>query len=141
VYLVLRDGPEEKDVRPLRDGEALAVDRHRYAKPDDKRPPRFLVVRAAPDVELDLAGPPEAVKEGEEVVRILLKLRPKAAAALERLTSDRVGKRVAVVVGGEVVTTHKVRQAVRGGEVQITSCAPGGAEYLLERLKPRDKDR
>jgi preprotein translocase subunit SecD len=134
---VLREGLNEKDVRPLKDGEALAVHRHRYLKDGEKEPPRFLAVRSAPDVLLDLAAAPKADKEGEEVVRILLKLRPKAAAALERLTRAQQGKQVAIVVGGEVVTVHKVRAVIKGGDVQITSCTPGGAAYLFKQLQSR----
>jgi hypothetical protein len=141
VYAVRRDGAAEKDVLPLKDGEVLAVNRHRYQKDGAKEPPRFLVVGAAPDVPLDLAAEPKAVKEGEEVVRILLKLRPKAAAALERLTRDRLGRQVAIVVGGEVVTVHKVREIIKGGDAQITSCAAGAAGYLLRQLQAHWKDR
>ncbi len=137
VYAVLREGTKEKDVLPLKDGEALAVHRHRYLKDGDKEPPRFLVVRPAPDVPLDLAAAPKADKDGDEVVRILLKLRPKAAAALERLTRDQLGRQVAIVVGGEVVTAHKVRTVIKGGEAQISSCTPGAAGYLLKQLQAR----
>src|SRR5262249_53599173 len=108
VYAVRRDGPSEKDVSPLKDGEVLVVDRHRYVKQDANEPPRFLVVRSTPEVALDLAGEPKPVEEGGEVVRILLKLRPKAVEALERLTRDHLGRQVAIVLGGEVVTVHKV---------------------------------
>jgi preprotein translocase subunit SecD len=135
VYAVLRESLKENDVLPLKDGEVLVVHRPRYAKKDEQEPPRFLVVRSAPDVDLDLAGKPKAVKEGEEVVRIFLKLQPKAATALERLTSDRLGKQIAIVLGGEVVTVHKIREVIKGGEVQITSCAAGAANYLLEQLQ------
>lgn len=139
VYAVLRDGTNKDDLLPLKDGETLVIDRHRYAKADDAEPPRFLVVRAAPDADLDPAEAPKAVKEGDAVARILLKLRPKAATALERLTTDQRGKQVAIVLAGEVVTTHKVRDVIKGGEVQITSCAPGGAKYLLEQLQARQE--
>src|SRR5262245_60004898 len=77
IYAVLRESRKEKYVLPLKDGEVLVVNRHRYVKKDDQERPLFVVVRSAPDVELDLAGKPKAVKEGEEVVRILLKLKPK----------------------------------------------------------------
>jgi hypothetical protein len=141
VYAVLRDSLQEKEVLPLKEGEVLLVDRHRYAKKDDQEQPRFAVVRAAADVDLDLAEEPKAVKEGEEVVRILLKLQPKAATALERLTSDQKGNQIAIIIGGEIVTMHKVRDVIKGGEVQITSCAPGGAKYLLEQLQAYQKNK
>jgi preprotein translocase subunit SecD len=141
VYAVLRDGPQEKDVLPLKDGEVLVVNRYRFQKKGDQEPPRFLVVRATPDVALALAAAPKAVKEEDGVVRILLKLRPPAAAALERLTTDHLGKQVAIVLGGEVATAHKVRDVIKGGDVQITNCAAGSAEFLLEQLKAHIKDK
>jgi preprotein translocase subunit SecD len=139
VYAVLRDGLKEKDLLPLKDGEVLLVHRHRYLKTDDKEPPRFLVVRSRPDVDLDLAGEPKAVKEGDEVVRLLLKLEPRAAEVLERVTKDQPGGQLAIVLGGEVVTVHKIRATIKGGEVQISSCAAGGAQYLLDQLQARRK--
>jgi preprotein translocase subunit SecD len=141
VYAVQRESLKEKDVLPLKDGEVLLVHRHRYLKKDQKEPPRFLVVRSAPEVELDLAGEPKVVKEGAEVVRIFVKLQPKAAKALERLTRDHLGREVTIVLGGEVVTMHKVRSVIKGGEAQITSCAPGAANYLLEQLQAHQKKK
>jgi hypothetical protein len=141
VYAVLRDSLEEKDVLPLKDGEVLVVHRHRYLTKVDKEPPRFLVVRPAPDVDLALVSAPKAVKEGEEVVRLLLKLQPKAATALERLTSGRLGRQITIILGGEVVTMHKIREVIKGGEVQITSCAAGAANYLLEQLQAHQRNK
>jgi preprotein translocase subunit SecD len=51
------------------------------------------------------------------------------------LTREQRGKQIAIVLGGEVVTMHKVREAIKGGEVQITSCAAGAAGYLLKELE------
>jgi preprotein translocase subunit SecD len=139
VYAVLREGLEEKALLPLKEGEAILTDRHPYLPKKDSEPPRFMVVRSAVDVALELDGEPKTVKEGAEVIRILLKLQPKAAKALEELTRINVGKLVTIVVGGEVVTTHKIRTAIEGGMVQITSCTPGAANYLVERLTEKIK--
>jgi hypothetical protein len=141
VYAVQRDGVKEADVLPLKAGEVLVVNRHRYLKKGQDEPPRYLAVRSAPDVALDLAAEPKAVKEGEDVARILLKLRPAAAAALERLTRERTGGQVAIVLGGEVVTVHKVRGVIKDGDVQITSCAAGAGGYLLEQLQTHAKGK
>ena len=121
VYAVQRASLKEGDLLPLKDNEVLAIHHHRYLKKEEKEPPRFLVVRSRPDVNLDLSGEPKIVKEGNEVVRILVKLQPKAAAVLEQLTRANLGREVAIILGGEVVTTHKIRQVIKGGEVQITS--------------------
>lgn len=139
VYAVRRESVNKKEVLPLKSGELLVVHNHRYVKADQKEAARFVVVSAAADVPLDLAGEPKGVKEDKEVVRILLKLRPKAAAALAKLTRAQLGRQVAIVVKGEVVTMHKVREVIQGGEVQITSCAAGAAEYLLKQLRTRQQ--
>jgi hypothetical protein len=65
VYAVLRDSDKAKEVLPLKVGESLVVHRHRYLKKGDNEPPRFLVVRSAPSVTLDLAEVPKTAKEGE----------------------------------------------------------------------------
>ena len=135
VYAVLRDAAKEADVLPLKEGETLVIDRHPYAKKEDKEPPRYLVIHKAPDVEFDLAAAPKPVKEGDEVARILLQLQPKAAKALERLTADRTGGKITIVLGGDVVMTNKVQSAIKGGEVQISTCDPGSGAYLLKRLE------
>jgi preprotein translocase subunit SecD len=141
LYLVERDSLKEKDVLPLKTNEVLVVNHHRYVKKEDNEPRRFVVVHSAPDVSLDLAAEPKAVKEGAEVVRILLKLQSKAATALERLTRDYLGRQIAIVLNGEVVTMHKVRGVIKGGDVQITSCAAGAAGYLLEQLQAHHKNK
>ena len=140
AYRVLRDGPSEKDVAPLNNGETIVVDRQRYAKEDETDPPRFLVVHTTPEVDLDLAREPMLLREGADV-RILLKLRPKAAEALERVTREHPDGRLTIVLGGEVITTHKIRSVIKDGDVQITSCTPGAVDFLLEQLQAAQKKR
>ena len=141
VYAVLRESLQEKEVLPLKEGEVLLVHDARYLKKDEKEPPRYLVVHAAPDVVFDLAGKPKAVKEGKEVVGISLKLQPKAAAALERLTRDHLGRQLTIILGGEAVTMHKIREVIKGGDAQISCCAAGSANYLLEQLEAGQKNK
>ena len=135
VYVVHRDGLSRQKQLPLEAGERLVEHHHRYLAKREGQPPRFVVVGRAPDVPLDLEGEPAAIKNGAEVVGISLKLKPKAAEALAKVTADNRGGQVALLIGGEVVTMHKVREPIRGGDVQITSCAPNGASFLLEQLR------
>jgi len=58
-----------------------------------------------------------------------------------RLTSDRLGKEIAIILGGEVVTLHKIQDRIKDGNVQITSCAAGAAKYLLEQLRAHQKTK
>jgi hypothetical protein len=36
---------------------------------------------------------------------------------------------------------HKVREVIKGGEAQVTSCAAGAASYLLEQLQIHQKNK
>jgi preprotein translocase subunit SecD len=139
VYAVLREGPQERDLLPLARGETLLVNRHRYAKKDDKEPPHYLVVRSTADVDLDMEGEPKPIKNGDDVTGILLQLKPKAATALERLTTNARGRPIAIVIGGDVASSHKVREAIKEGQVQITCCDKDVAAYLLDQLQKRQK--
>ena len=51
-----RDSLNEKDLLPLKDGEVLAVNRHRYLKSEENEPPRFLVVHSTPEVALGVSA-------------------------------------------------------------------------------------
>jgi hypothetical protein len=134
VYRVLREGASDKDVLPLRSGEAVVLDHARYLKQPGNNPPRFLVVPSQPAVPLALASEPVATNDGAEV-RIQLKLQPTAAAALEKVTREYAGGQLTIVLKNEVVTTHKIRAVITDGDVQITSCAVGAADYLLKQLR------
>ena len=134
VYRVLREGASEKDVLPLRTGEAIVPDRSRYLKQPGNTPPRFLIVPSQPTVPLALAREPVATNDGGDL-RIQLKLQPAAAAALEKVTREHPDGQLTIVLKNEVITTHKIRAVITDGDVQITSCVVGAAEYLLEQLR------
>jgi hypothetical protein len=136
VYLVLRRAAKEKDVLPAKAGEAVVPHRHRYLKKGGDQPTEYLALHRTPDVPLKLAAKPEGVKDDAGNLRIELQLARNGAEKLERLTRDNLGKEVAILVGGEVVTTHKVRSAITGGKAQITCCGDDGAcAYLLKQLE------
>src|SRR5262249_14289856 len=116
-------------------GEVVVEHRHRYLKNGAGRPPRFLAVRREPDVPLLLAEPPRGVREGGAVSRIELRLAPAAAERLERGSRGNGGRPGATGLGGGGVTVKKFGRASTGGRVQISTCARGAGESLLERLE------
>jgi preprotein translocase subunit SecD len=135
VYLVLRANDSKEALTPPGPAERLLVDHHRYQPEPSSEPPNYLVVSSDSKIALQLAAKPKADREGEEVVRIFLQLQPKPAKQLEELTAAHSGKQLAIVLGGEVVTVHKIREKIAGGAVLITSCTKGAANYLLDQLQ------
>jgi hypothetical protein len=135
IYGVAREGLKEKDVQPIKDNETIVVQNHRYLKKDDKEPRVFLVVHRQPDIPLVLSGAPKVVKDEQGGLQIHLKLHPDHAKTMEQFTKDKLGTKVAVIVDGEVVTTHTVRSVITGGELQITNCNKEAGTYLLKKLQ------
>jgi preprotein translocase subunit SecD len=63
-----------------------------------------------------------------------VKLKKKYAQRLEDFSRRHLGGTVAIVLDGEIVTLHKVRSVVSGGQVQITRCSDNACEVLKAKL-------
>jgi len=86
---------------------------------EDGAPQRFLL-REDGAVPLDLARNPLYSEDEEGRKQIALTLTPKAGSALADLTRRLVGGRAAVVIGGVVVSFHKIRQPILGNSIVIS---------------------
>jgi preprotein translocase subunit SecD len=140
LYKVLREGADEKAVLPTKDDETVAVNNHRYLKKDAKEPPVYLVVHKQPEVALVLAEAPKVVKD-EKGLQIRLQLHADQAKTMEQFTRDNKGNHLAVIIGGEVVTVHKIRDVITGGAVQVTNCNEEAGAYLLKQLQDLSKKK
>jgi preprotein translocase subunit SecD len=54
---------------------------------------------------------------------------------LKAYTRDHVGSRLAVVIDNQVISHHKIREAIEADEVRITCCTVGGGDHLHKHLK------
>ncbi|MEM7262010.1 MAG: hypothetical protein AAF488_08460 [Planctomycetota bacterium] len=77
--------------------------------------PEWLVLPSTPSVPLELMEPP-TVEEGA----LFVTLTESAGRQLFEFTQRSVGRPVAVVIGGEIVTVHVIRTALTGGQLQIS---------------------
>jgi hypothetical protein len=50
-------------------------------------------------------------------------------------TRDHVGTRVANVIGGRVISCHKIRAPIETDEVAVSFCTPGGGDHVLRHLR------
>jgi hypothetical protein len=139
LYAVWGEGPDEASARA-----AAATQAHRVVAYDDRlggetpAPPReFLALSPEVDVPFVLAGAPTIGESDKGFASLVVTLAPESASALEAFTQARMGHRVAVVIGGEVVSTHRVKAVVTGGHLQITRCTDNACEELRTRLMVR----
>jgi hypothetical protein len=134
IYTILDESESVEILLPEKEGKRVIANLRKFSEKKSKEPPEFLVVRPVPDVPLQLAAPPQEVESDSGKTTIRLELTEELAGHLQKLTSQMQGTRVAVVIGGEVVTTHKIRTPVADGKLQISCCSAGACEYLLGQL-------
>ncbi len=139
VYLVLAEDPDRHALRPADANETILAYKRSFAPRPKADPVAFLLVSRAPFVPLELAAPARVTDDGEERASIQLDFTAKSGAILERLTAEWAGRgSMAVVIGDEVITVHKIREAIRGGQIQVSCCAEGAFEFLADQLRDND---
>lgn len=53
---------------------------------------------------------------------------------LKSYSRDHIGSRLAVVIDNQVISVHKIREAIESDQVQITCCTVGGGDHLHQHL-------
>ena len=134
VYAVLREGLSSEEVRVDDVPHAVLIYDRKYSESDKNEPPKYVAIDTSSFVPLVLAGPPDA--QADENGRTLLQvtLAEEHVKTLEEFTHHHLNGRVSIVLGGEIITMHKVRSVIRDGRVQITRCADDACKTLLLKL-------
>lgn len=134
VYAVVRETPTREtpkrgDVSRI----TLVYDQH-YSEADRNDPPNYVTLDTSSFVPLRLAGPPTTAKADTGWTLLNLTLSPEHVKTLEDFTRTHVGGRVAIVIDREIITMHKVRSVITGGQVQITRCQDDACQVLRRKL-------
>ena len=91
-------------------------------------------------VPLDLSKEPEAQQQTNEKKLLLLKLTDKASEKLKTFSTKNLMKYVAIIVNGDVLTVHKIKEPLTSGLMQITRCNDNACEQLYKVLKDNVKE-
>lgn len=135
-YMVQRSGESLDAVLPVEDGSRVVEYTREFEKEDTEGSHEFLVVADDPDVPILLDGPPRSVKGDDGRTLVRLSFTQEAGRRLERFTTEHHGReRVAVIIGGKVITVHKIRTTIDGGQLQVACCSPGACEHLFSSLR------
>jgi len=135
LYLVARSAHEPEKVEPLAESERLIANDFHLLEPAERKPAVYLVLQTEPFVPLVLAtAPREDREEASGKPRLHLELAEDQSGLLEDFTRAHLGETVAIVIGGDVVTTHKVKSVITGGRLQITRCTKHGCQTLYTEL-------
>jgi preprotein translocase subunit SecD len=90
-------------------------------------------------VPLELGQAPTAEQQTENKKKLLMNLSKEASEQLKTFTAKHVMNMVAVVVDGEVLTIHMIKEAITSGQLQITRCNDNACELLFVKLKDNVK--
>ena len=82
---------------------------------------------------------PTTEQQTEAKKKLLLTLTKEASESLKIFTSKHLSKHVVLVVDGEALTIHKIKEPITSGLLQITRCDDNACEILNLTLKDNVK--
>lgn len=135
LYLVQREANAKSELGSLKGSELILVNDNEFLAPEERGETSYIVVSKSAYIPIILAGEP--VKSNDQAGRpkLEISLSREQIQPLEKFTRENVMKSVAIVIGGKVVTMHKIRVPIVGGKMQITRCTDHGCEALYTQLK------
>jgi hypothetical protein len=101
---------------------------------------RFIRIDLDDYIPLALAQAPGKVQQADGRYNLILTLTRKAKRKMRRLTGQWVGGQVCLIIGGEAITMHKVREKIIGGRIQVSRCTDDACEYLFYELSDNVQD-
>lgn len=134
VYRVFEERTTENRFDPVPADCHLVTYDQSYATGVPGIPVRYVVISAEPGVPMVLGTKPEKQIHENGNPSLQIQFERKYADQLRQFTSDNLNKSIAMVIGGKVVTMHKVRAAIEGGRVQITRCSDKACDVLYSEL-------
>jgi len=85
-------------------------------------------------VPLEFSLPPISQKSKTQTKIVLLKLTEEASEKLEEFTERNMRRYVVIVVNGEALTVHKIKEPITSGLVQMTSSTDNAYNELYRQL-------
>lgn len=140
-YFVRRWHYDKDKVGSPAENEALLVNDFHFLEPLEREPIEYVIVQTNPFIPIKLAADPLEDKEDSTgKPRLRIELTEDQKVPLADFTREHIGGLVAIVIGGEIVTKHKIRGAITDGKLQITRCTQHACETLYSTLL-KDKPR
>ena len=137
LYLVLSETKSQEGLAPLKTDERLLVNDYEFLLPEERGEKSYVVVSKNSFVPIILSGEPIKSADQSGKPKLEISLAEDQIQPLEKFTRENVMKSVAIVVGGKIVTMHKIRVPIVGGKMQITRCTDHGCEALYTQLQKR----
>lgn len=134
-YLVIAESDSTSSLPNVKDDQQIVYYDYKYLLENERGKPRFLLISKFPDVPLMLSGTPELIEKSQNgFPELLFKLTPEASNALEELSREHLGGKIAFLINNEPVTLHKIKSTIVGGQFQLTRCTDTACRVIYGRL-------
>jgi len=134
LYLILRQDADRVKVEPAGPDEEIVINDFEFLQPSERETTVFVAVSQNHFIPFIFSTDPAKDSDDKGRTKLLLQLAEDQIKPLESFTEKHCGKSVAIIIGGKVVTTHKIREAITGGKLQITRCSDFGCDVLYTQL-------
>ena len=138
IYLVNRWTIEKEALFPLFDNERFVEyreDEYQELQDDETEPVKYVTLDRTEFIPLELANDPVRLQGDDGLAEVDLTFSDDMANELTRFSRAFLGRQVAMVIDGDVVTLHKVRSVITGTGLKISRCTDDGCELILAKLK------
>ena len=138
IYLINRWTVEEGVLDPLFPNELYVEyqeDKFRELAEEEPEPTKYIALDGNEHVPLDLEKKPERLDGADGRAEVALSFTAKMQQKLKEFSRVYLGRQIALVIDGEIVTIHKIRSVLTGNGLKISRCTDDGCELILARLK------
>ena len=97
-------------------------------------PVTFVTVDTKDFIPLILSKAPESQRQQDGRLLVGVALADAYVKPLADFTRAHLGQRIALLLDGEVMSCHKIRTVIEGGQIQITRCDDHACEKILSKL-------
>lgn len=134
IYLVLQRSENPQEMSKPNDEQVILTDQDEFTAAPTDEPITYLLVARRPSVPLLLENAPTKDKDEQGKLFLRIKLAETHVPLLKEFTGKHIGSRLAVIIGGKVVSVHKIRTEIADGRVQISFCSKNLCEVLYVKL-------
>lgn len=134
IYLVLRADRAKSKIEPIVAGEKMIVDDGRFLEESERDPAEFVVVDEKSFIPFKLEQKPVEGYTTDNKPKVYLQFADTQAKELDDLTGNNIGKRIAIVIHDQIVSCHKIKEALKGGKMQISRCTKESCKLIFSDL-------
>jgi hypothetical protein len=137
LYLVQRWTIDHDDLFPLFDGEVdIRYDESKFLelKDDQPEPVKYIALAQNEFIPFKLAGDPDVKVRQDGRKLVGLTFSSEMSDRMKTFSRQYLGRQIATVIDGQIITLHKIRSVIEGGKLQISRCTDHGCELILSQL-------